>query len=117
MTWHKGITFGKLHLYVAWNCSMKKRARNKSNRGSGITKKGGMMTCAMCGGQFAAKRMTIHHKLPQSVFGYLRDDERNRMAVCRACHHKIHTEPALSLRLMHEAANDMGIDLNKYFTT
>ena len=114
---HKGITIGKLRLYIAWNCAMKKRVRNKSNPGSGITKQGGTLRCAVCGGEFAARKMTIHHKLPQSVFGDLRNDERNRMTVCRRCHHDIHSSPAASLRLMHEAAGEIGIDLNKYFTT
>lgn len=112
----KGIHIGKnLHFYIAWGCTMRRRSKSrgvKKHKGSGITRCGGTLTCEMCGREMAARHMTIHHPLPRASFPALEDDARNQMTVCSKCHVEIHRDKLTELRLMHRAAQNIGIDLN-----
>lgn len=111
----KSIGVGKLRIYFAWNCRLKRktgRSRGVEHyAGSGITKEKGNMTCELCGFTFPAKKMTVHHVLPRSTFPRLNEDERNKMVVCRCCHEAIHKDRITEFRLMRNKAEEMGIKL------
>lgn len=73
--------------------------------------------CPLCGKAVTyPDEVQVHHVLPVSRFTEFRDDRRNMMVVCIACHKDIHTDPWLNIRLMTDKAEELGFDLRERFT-
>lgn len=72
--------------------------------------------CPLCGKAVAeADEVQVHHVLPVSRYPELRNDRRNMMVVCVACHKDIHLDPWKNIRLMTAKASELGVILEERF--
>ena len=70
--------------------------------------------CELCGRQ--SERMEGHHVLPYAQFPELDRNIDNLMLLCHWCHHRIHTNPFMNIRLMRQKADVFGVNVEERFT-
>lgn len=122
--WAKKIRLFGLYLYIS-NVRLKKRPLRDLEM-IGFTRKHyyeckqklyqrQQGLCPMCGKPYKLEQLENHHCLPVSRFPQLRCSITNMVLLCHNCHKEVHCNPWREIQMITAKAQELGIDLTKYY--
>lgn len=100
-TWKRSFCFGKLYITFS-NCRVRKRVNEREH--VFVEKR-----------KFEWHEMELHHVLPWGRFPQYRNDMRNVMLLCPACHKEIHCNPFKHIAQMQAKSDELGVCLKDFY--
>ena len=120
-TWKRSFCFGKLYITFS-NCRVRKRVNEREHV---FVEKPKIIKrrlheqndgkCPECGRKFEWHEMELHHVLPWGRFPQYRNDMRNVMLLCPACHKEIHCNPFKHIAQMQAKSDELGVCLKDFY--
>ena len=114
--------WGEWRVYITHHCALKRKEHHQPRHRPELAAMKSRLVeqrgqeCQLCGKPICKYSKThIHHVIPWSRYPEGELDERNLLVLCADCHAEVHANPILNARLIHQTAQELGIDINKYF--